>query len=942
MILTSNLLETIVRIIQDTAVLNGNDIYSIPEEKVDEIIKMGLKNTLIDFNDEDYKRIKKEFEYKCHIQQKEGVSIVNDYYEHRDWYSTKCEEEEFNEFFWKRYRDYLIREVKLNINVVNNLDNSTLKDLMNYMGDPTSASSFFRRGLVIGDVQSGKTSTYTGLICKAADAGYKIVILLTGVTETLRSQTQKRIESGIIGISITGLKDKGQAKVVKRVGVGKDGGPIKVTAMTSMEYDFIGSSDQITSSLANHQLVMFIVKKNTKVLNKLYSWLYNMNAELGDKKIHYPMLMIDDEADNASINTSKEEEDPTKTNEIIRKLAHVFTQTTYVGFTATPYANVFINPDTTDEMLNDDLFPKNFIYVLQAPSNYIGASKIFGKDAKHKDSLVWIQDIEEPVDIDDYDYDNNFYYKHKKDWSGTLPRSLRTSVYCFFLANVVRDLRGDSSEPRTMMINISRFVKVQKYIKAEIEDLFNDVYHELETNFSDNNEKNKTLKLYTELKECWDNHFSKLDIEWAEVSKKENLICAIESIEVLVINSGKNSGRLDYEKNPHLRAIAVGGLALSRGLTLEGLLVSYFYRNTSTYDVLMQMGRWFGYRKNYEDLFKIWTSINSANWYNEIAENTEDLKKDIYRMREAKLTPEYFGLRVRNDSNDLLITARNKMRFAVDHLEQVSYWGSVFDTPYIDSDINKIKHNFELTKQFISSLEINHFHFRRDEEIAKGLFICKDITSERIINFLSQLYISPFNMRFDLSQIIDFLENSEEDILKKWDVVLIEGERKSYREDNTEKIYIKLNQEIELAPTRRGFDLSKNKINIGGKSGRLASPTDARNGISIKQIEEAKNKALLADDWNGISNTIKQEVWFKHVPDRNPLLMIYFIVLKDEGLSCNEQSFIERLEGLPVMGFSIGFPMSKNHYAAEYHKYKVNLTYAKQEIEENLEESIEE
>jgi len=647
--------------------------------------------------------------------------------------------------------------------------------------------------------------------------------------------------------------------------------------------------------------------------------------------------MIDDEADNASINTSKEEDDPTKTNEIIRKLAHVFTQTTYVGFTATPYANVFINPDTTEEMLNDDLFPKNFIYVLQAPSNYIGATKIFGKDAKHADSLVWIQDIEEPVDIEDYDTENNFYYKHKKEWSGVLPKSLKTSVYCFFLANVVRDLRGDSLEPRTMMINISRFVKVQKYIKGTIETLFNDVYHEIETNFSDNSEKNKPLKLYTELKECWDKHYSKLDIKWSEVCKKKNLITSIENIEVLVINSGKNSGKLDYEKNPHLRAIAVGGLALSRGLTLEGLLVSYFYRNTSTYDVLMQMGRWFGYRKNYEDLFKIWTSKKSADWYNEISENTEDLKKDISRMKDAKLTPEHFGLRVRNDSDELLITARNKMRLAVDHLEMVSYCGSVFDTPYIDSDINKIVNNFEQTKLFIESLPIDHFHFKRENEIAKGLFLCKDIPVDMIIKLLRQINISPFNMKFDSPQIIEYLENSKESILTKWDVVLIEGNR----DEDSVINQLVLSPEITLVPTKRGFDLSKNKINIGGKSGRLASPTDARNGLSKKQIDEAKAKAILAEDWNGISSTIKQEVWFKHVPDRNPLLMIYFINLKDEGLSASEQLFIEKLNGLPVMGYSVGFPMSKSSNAAEFHKYKVNLIYTRQELEENLEESIE-
>jgi hypothetical protein len=274
MTLTANKIETIVRIIQDRAALNDIDIYAIPEESVDAIIQNGLSSASIAVSEDDYYRIKKEFEYKCHIQQSEGVSIVDDYYEHRDWYSTKCEEEGYNEFFWDRYREHLIREVKLNINVVNNMDNSTLKDLMNYLGDPSSTSRFFRRGLVIGDVQSGKTSTYTGLICKAADAGYKIVILLTGITETLRSQTQKRIESGIIGISITGLKDKKQGKVIKRVGVGKDNKPIKVTAMTSIEYDFIGNKDQITTSLANHQLVMFIVKKKKKVLGKLHNWLY--------------------------------------------------------------------------------------------------------------------------------------------------------------------------------------------------------------------------------------------------------------------------------------------------------------------------------------------------------------------------------------------------------------------------------------------------------------------------------------------------------------------------------------------------------------------------------------------------------------------------------------------------------------------------------------------
>jgi len=520
---------------------------------------------------------------------------------------------------------------------------------------------------------------------------------------------------------------------------------------------------------------------------------------------------------------------------------------------------------------------------------------------------------------------------------GTLPISLKTSVYCFFLANVVRDLRGDSLEPRTMMINISRFVRVQKYIKGQIEIIFNDVYNEIKINFSEVHSKNINYKLYKELYQCWEKYYSNIEFPWEEISKKENLLNAIENIEILIINSGKNSDRLDYEKKPHLRAIAVGGLALSRGLTLEGLLVSYFYRNTSTYDVLMQMGRWFGYRKNYEDLFKIWTSKKSADWYNEIAENTDNLKKDISRMKEAKLTPEHFGLRVRNDSNELMITARNKMRLAVDHIEQVTYWGSVFETPYIDTDINKLNKNFESTNQFINNLIEDEYYFKREEQIAKKLFFCKNVDSDRIIKFLRKLNISPFCLKFDTLQIIDFLENNTDDILKKWDIVLIEGDRvKSPMIDD-----LVLNKYITLTQAERGFVMKKNRICIGGGNARLGSPTDARNGLLQKQIDKAKKMAEQAGDWDGFSSTIKKEVWFKHVPDRNPLLMIYFLKLKDEGLTETEKSFVKELN-VPIMGFSVGFPMTKNLYSAEFHKYKVNIVYTRQDIEDSLDESLEE
>ena len=258
---------------------------------------------------------------------------------------------------------------------------------MNCLGNPNidPAKPIFRRGLVIGDVQSGKTATYGGLICKAADAGYKVVILLTGTTEGLRKQTQERMEEGIIGFTIRADKKGTRQKSFNRVGVGLDNEEIRAMAYTSYQDDFVGSSDTLLTTLSSHKsLVMFIVKKNVTVLEKLLTWLVELNKSVIDDKIHVPLLLIDDEADNASINTKNDKTSPTRTNALIRQICTSFNNSTYVGFTATPFANVFIDPDTTEQMTSADLFPEHFIYVLPTPSNYIGAKKIFYQDGENR------------------------------------------------------------------------------------------------------------------------------------------------------------------------------------------------------------------------------------------------------------------------------------------------------------------------------------------------------------------------------------------------------------------------------------------------------------------------------------------------------------------------------------------------------------------------------
>lgn len=538
----------------------------------------------LESDDEDIKDLVHDLEYEVSVRHTKGSAIFNDYESLHNWYSKS---KPVKQPFWERYRRFLLEKSSLDERSINILDHETLPNLLNCLSDPNEQFEGKKkpcRGLIIGDVQSGKTSTYIGLICKAADAGYKVIILLAGTTESLRQQTQERIDEGIIGYTFP--KDAKNGNGI-RIGVGEYTSKRPASAFTSVQRDFVGSADKIATSIEQHKsIVVFVCKKNVSVLNKLYRWLEEQNMDIVKGYVDAPMLLIDDEADNASVNTKVDETDPTKTNKIIRNICNLFKNSTYVGFTATPFANIFIDPDSVDSMKQADLFPENFIYSLPTPSTYIGAKKIFYPDGKYYSNLRFIADIEEPdysseeykeMLKDDIDSLNSgsFYYLHKKEWDGVLPYSLREASLCFFLANTVRDLRGDISAPRSMLINMSRFVKVQRVICEHVIDIYNSVLSSLTYDFSNSNSQNTTLPLYKELKKIWDKHFSHIkDISYKRVLKKKALLDAISGIQIVVVNGSKSSGKLDYKANPHLRVIAIGGLALSRGLTLEGLLIS--------------------------------------------------------------------------------------------------------------------------------------------------------------------------------------------------------------------------------------------------------------------------------------------------------------------------------------------------------------------------------
>ena len=734
------------------------------EDTIRDLIEQAINLTNSEYSEEEIGAAQRDIAWRYQIYTTPGQSILADY-ELDNWYDDV--KGEIIPFFWSRYKNYLIDVKQFSPNVVSTLGEDTLdQKLMNYILNPNAEYSepVMRKGLIIGDVQSGKTSTYIGYICKAADAGYKVFILLTGTTESLRKQTQERVEEGFVGIDMSSNTTGG-----KRVGVGEDNKPILAMALTSRKGDFAGDSNKIAVALSDKTAVVFVIKKQKDVLIKLRDWLVTLNANPVTGKIDMPMLMIDDEADNASINTSKSKEDPTTINKLIRELASIFTKSNYVGFTATPFANVFIDPETTEKMETQDLFPEDFIVSLPTPSNYIGPNRIFAKNGEFHSQLNYINDAGRE-EQDGF----SFYFKHKKEWEGELPESLTDALYTFYLSNAIRDLRGDKKEHRSMLINISRFVKVQKYIKEEVEILHAQAYRSIKYNLSHDLTSSMKDPILKRLYDDWTEQYKRVEFSWDDIV--DTLYNSIENIQIKVVNSSKNSEKLEYPKNDSMRVVAIGGLALSRGLTLEGLVVSYFYRNTCTYDVLMQMGRWFGYRKNYEDLFRIWTHKSSADWYAEIAEATDKLKDDMTVMRDLGQKPRDFGIRVRNNSTELNITAYNKMRNATDEFEFSSYFGSIVETPYLHLNANYQKNNFKATEQLVEEMIDRGYAFQRQNvKSGKGHFIIQRIPKARIVQYIRSLRISRFSSDFDTRQIADFLDNTNDDTIKEFDLAFMEG-----------------------------------------------------------------------------------------------------------------------------------------------------------------------
>jgi hypothetical protein len=828
--------------------------------------------------------------------------VIEDSQRRRPWISDKKASIRWG--FWNRYRDYLQVEKNFSNTVINQLDRLTDRTL-DGLFDPTINAGIKKYGLVVGQVQSGKTSNYTGLICKAADAGYKLIIVLAGIHNNLRSQTQLRIDEGFLGFDTQHQRAFNQNNLW--LGVGRIDSSIVAHSITSSmdKGDFsTRAANSMGFNFATNEPIIAVVKKNSSVLGRLQQWLAAQAVETDGRRVirNKSLLLIDDEADNASINTNPDTDPTTRINGQIRSILGLFERGGYVGFTATPFANIFI------PINEDDLFPRDFIINIPAPSNYIGPEKIFGFDIV-EDEVTSDKVLPVVRRIDDYHTFVPQGHRNHEVVSGDAPESLKIAIKSFILTCAIRRVRGQINVHNSMLIHVSRFVSWQIHIRTVVEDIFNFYRRGIEMNISAVIEEFRQVyevdspghkSFVTTSSQILNSDLRGIDAaiqihEWESVLQQLNDAAA--RIQVREINGGSADALNYFDHRNGLSVIAIGGDKLSRGLTLEGLSVSYYLRASRMYDTLMQMGRWFGYRPGYVDLCRLYTSRELNEWFCHIALASEELRDEFDYMSDvAGSTPEQYALRVRTHPGVLQISASNKIRRAEE--VRVSWSGRLIESYELSKKPETIERNLNSANALINNLGGG---FRRES----NYFLWEGVHYNNIRQFLSGFSVydnlrsaSPMN----LLRFIDIKYRAEE--LQTWNVGIITKRKgQEYRinnsvtvntifrretENSTEDAYFIRNSHI-ISPEDEFIDLSVEERNRAWEASRRLWQEKGREG----------EPSRLNGEW--VRNEIRK-------PDKVLLLLYY---LDPSGASLPPESN-------PLVGFAISFPGTDENDAVSY------------------------
>lgn len=843
--------------------------------------------------------------------------------------------------YWQRYREWLER--RLSIKAVEALDRST-DSVLALLEDPQREGPWDRRGLVVGHVQSGKTSHYSGLICKAADAGYKIIIVLAGLHNNLRSQTQMRLDEAFLGFKTTVFDNE----AFELIGVGEiDADPAIRPNFATTRSERGDFSTRIARNLGitpEQRPWLFVVKKNKTVLSRLLGWIRNHVANAKDRETgrrivtNLPLLLIDDEADHASVDTSEmaldengrpdEEHEPTAINRLIRRILYSFSRSALVGYTATPFANIFIHEQAATREEGPDLFPAAFIISLAAPSNYVGPARVFGgrTESGRSSGLPLVRRVD--------DFEGWMPAKHKNghfplhEGRDELPPSLNEAIDAFVLACALRRLRGQEAEHCSMLVHVTRYTSVQRAVFGQVEDRVRHLRQRLLRRTGGHEE------ILSSLRVLWESDFAPTSAamakefpddadrfaapSWEEI---EPLLAeVVADIQVRMIN-GTAKDALDYAEKQEkgLKVIAIGGDKLARGLTLEGLTVSYFLRASKMYDTLMQMGRWFGYRPGYLDLGRLYTTGELVEWFEHITDASEDLREEFDFMAASGATPREYGLKVQSHPV-LMVTSSIKMRTARDL--ELSFSGGLSETVNFHREPEILQHNLEAARRLVSSLgtsETNPRRRRNGAEHAWKGHLWGGVSADEVLSFLEGYRSHPEARKANsllLAQFIRSLVPRGE--LTRWTVALIgggEGGTVPLRDG----ICIKM-----LNRAAHGQHLDRYSIR------RLMSPRDEAIDLDETAWMEAlaeMRRAFRADPGR---NGAREEpdapngpAIRKIRPRERGVLFLYVI---DPALAGPDAGLPDGTP--PVIGFAVSFPASDTGVRV---RYSVNNIYWEQE-----------
>ncbi len=832
---------------------------------------------------------------------------------------------------WKRYK----LEMQKNDPSfpVNDLDDFTDK-ILDKCVNPKKEGSWDRRGMVVGHVQSGKTSNYVGLINKATDAGYKVIIVIAGTISSLRRQTQERIDSGYIGRNSSAFIRENENKII---GVGKYKVNTDIYSLTSSYYK-TGDEGDFSQSVANRlnipigkNPVIFVIKKNKSILENLIDWFSkDVNAKVVDgspKLFDVPVLVIDDEADAASINASKSIEDIKTINRLIRTLLNLFNQNTFIGYTATPYANLFISQEHNEKLttivknkeykIGEDLFPRDFIINIKAPTNYIGAAKIFGfenPDGEEKEPL----DIFRAID----DYDPPFFKtinkNNKEDLPEYLPESLEKAIKSFILTCAIRRLRGHENKHNSMLIHVALLVKwidkVASLVNKKIKEYSNSISSE------DKSILQELKELYeTDFVPTTDNVLENLDYKdirikqhsWEEV--KGELKKAVSKIDVRSVHGTRSTTNLEYHNieeidyNRHengLSVIAVGGSRLSRGITLEGLSISYYLRTTKMYDSLMQMGRWFGYRPGYVDLCRLYTTEQIFEWFNHITMATEEIRNDFDEMTTSHQRPKDFRLKVRNHHGLMTITSLAKLHFSKNI--EISFSGSNPQTYQLLKTKSAIESNFKALNNLISVIGFPSIENRKETRGKIRYLFYANTEIDPICDFIDSFKIEQPSIKN--ATLSDYIKSQSKNLgISEWNVCIVSN--------TDEKVFIDYLGNTPLNARNEKEDVMTYVLHYNDESITLGcsvrnQPKITRTSdyylIAKNQIDDLKDRQV-----DLVLNGLKtnKEIKEQRSSEKKGLLLIYAL---DERGTPNVNN------GIPIIGYSLHFPKIENEIKTSY------------------------